>query len=123
MVYAISMINRLYHHIRRLFDTPSIEEIAAYQHKMPGSIRVKTSYDKKTKFYTATITSLDKKKVTALLITESRNAARLVENVNDLLLTYLDIPDHIKPSMPKLLPEDIDYANQLIKSPQLVLAK
>ncbi len=117
------MMNRLYHHIRRLFDTPSIEEIAAYQHKMPGSISVKISYDKKTKFYTATITSLDKKKITALLATESRDAARLVENVNDLLLTYLDIPERVKPSMPRLLPEDIDYANQLIKSPQLVLAK
>lgn len=123
MVYAISMINRLYHHIRRLFDTPSIEEVAAYQHKMPGSIRVKISYDKKTKLYTATIAALDKQKVTALLITESRGAARLVENVNDLLLTYLDIPERIKPSMPRLLPEDIDYANQLMKSPQLVLAK
>ncbi|MDO4712544.1 MAG: hypothetical protein Q4B05_01385 [Candidatus Saccharibacteria bacterium] len=117
------MINRLYHHIRRLFDTPSIEEVAAYQHKMPGSIRVKISYDKKTKLYTATIAALDKQKVTALLITESRGAARLVENVNDLLLTYLDIPERIKPSMPRLLPEDIDYANQLMKSPQLVLAK
>lgn len=122
-MYAINMFNRLYHHIRRIFNTPSIEEIAAYQHKIPGSIYVNTSYDEKTKFYTATITSLDKKKITALLITESRDAVRLVENVNDLLLTYLDIPERIKPSMPRLLPEDIDYANQLIKSNQLVLAK
>ena len=74
VVYAINMFNRLYHHIRRIFDTPSIEEIAAYQHKIPGSIYVNTSYDEKTKFYTATITSLDKKKITALLITESRDA-------------------------------------------------
>lgn len=122
MVYANTMINRLLHHIRRI-EKPSIEEIAAYQHKMPRSINVKTSYDKKTKFYTATIVNLDKKKVDALLITESRNAVDLVKSVNDLLLTYLDIPERIKPSMPRLLPEDVDYAKQLLKSPRLVLAK
>lgn len=54
---------------------------------------------------------------------EDRDEERLVENVNDLLLTYLDIPERIKPSMPRLLPEDGDYAKQLVNSPRLVLAK
>ena len=119
------MLKRLFHYFEWLFDRPAIEEIAAYQHKLPRSIRVEASYDEQTKFYTATITKVDKDSVKGLLITESRSIGELIERINDLLLTHLDIPERIKPSMPKLLPEDVDYADQLVntKHSKLVLAK
>lgn len=109
--------------LKSLLDRPDIEEIAAYQHKMPQSIGVTVSYDKKTGFYTARITHLDSKKTNSILITESKAEDKLVSMVNDLVLTYLDFPERIKHSMPKLLPVDINFADTRPKNSKLVFAK
>lgn len=90
--------------MQAIFDKPDIEELAAYQHKMPQSIGVEIKYDKKTSYYTAQITELDEQKISALLITEAKSEEKLVSMVNDLILTYLDFPERIKYSMPQLLP-------------------
>ena len=114
-----SFINKL----KSLLDKPDIEEIAAYQHKMPQSIEVTIKYDKKTGFYTAQVTQLDNKKTRSILITESRTEDKLVNMVNDLVLTYLDFPERIKHNMPKLLPVDINFADARSKNNKMVFAK
>ena len=105
------MIN-IIRHIKQFFDAPDIEELAAYQHKLPRSVTVDTSYDKKTGYYTAKITHFEDKAAKGLIITESKTPAGLVAMVNDAILTYLDIPERIRVRMPQLLPEDIDFAER-----------
>lgn len=118
------MMNRFFHHIKQFFNQPDIELVAAYQHKLPHDVTVFTSFDKKTGTYTARIVKIDSKDVKDLIITESQSSKDLVININDMMLTYLDIPEDIKSSMPMLLPEDIDYADQVLqKHGNLVLAK
>jgi len=109
--------------LRSLLDQPDIEELAAYQHKMPQSIGVEVSYDRQTGYYTAQVTQLDKKRTQSLLITESKNEKELVSMVNDLVLTYLDFPERIKRNMPQLLPTDIDFADGRATRRRQVFAK
>ena len=111
--------------LQDLFDKPDIEELAAYQHKMPQSIGVDVSYDEKTGYYTARITKLNDKKLSnkTLLVTESKSRKELVNMVNDLVLTYLDFPERIKHSVPQLLPVDLDFDSKKAKQRQLVFAK
>ena len=69
------------------------------------------------------MTHIDKKATKNLIITESRTADGLISMVNDAVLTYLDFPERIKLHMPQLLPEGIDFADQLSRQGSLVLAK
>ncbi len=45
------MIRRIFTRIKRLVDTPDVEELAAYQHKIPHSVKLAIEYDKNTGFY------------------------------------------------------------------------
>lgn len=118
-MFMKSILNK----IKQLFERPSIEEIAAYQHKLPSSVQVSHSFDKTTGFYTAKITQINHKKVNGIIITESKSVSRLVDQVNDAVLTYLNFPEYMKPSMPKLLPEDINFSNKILKNGSLVFTK
>lgn len=109
--------------IQDFISKPSIEEVAAYQHKMPRKISVEASFDKKTGFWTAKITEIDDAKSPGLIITESKTESGLVEMVNDAILTYLDFPERMKRSMPSLLPEDINFDKKVSKKNNLVFAK
>lgn len=110
--------------IKQMTDKPSMEEIAAYQHKLPREVIVRHWFDKKTGYYTAKIISIDNKDLSkVLIITEDKTPAGLINMINDALLTHLDIPERIKPALPRLLPEDIDFVDRFIKEGQLVLAK
>lgn len=117
-------MERFINHIRAYFDKPDILELSAYQHKIPQSITVESSYDKKSGYYTAKIIQVDNNAVRGLIITESKTPEGLVDMVNDALLTYLEVPERIKLALPlKLLPVDIDFAEQVVKNGQFVLAK
>lgn len=120
--YNIVMINTL-RKVQNIFNKPSIEEQAAYQHKMPQTVRVDVSYDKKTKHWTAKVTAINGSKVPGSIITESKTEEGLVHMINDAVLTYLDFPEYMKPSMPSLLPEDINFARKTSRSTGLVFAK
>lgn len=110
--------------IKSYFDKPSIEEIAAYQHKLPNHITIRHWYDEKTGYYTAKIESIDGKEIKkAILITEDKTPAGLVRMINDIMFTYLDIPERMKPYLPQALPEDLDYEDKFIKEGQIVFAK
>lgn len=106
-----------------ILSKPSIDEIAAYQHKMPRDIRVDILYDEKTKYWTAKVIKIDNQKIKDLIITESKSEHGLVKMVNDALLTYLDFPEYMKSSMPSLLPEDISFDKKVSKNHNLVFAK
>lgn len=43
--------------------------------------------------------------------------------INDVMFTYLDIPERMKPYLPQALPEDLDYEDKFIKEGQVVFAK
>lgn len=106
-----------------IFDKPSIEEIAAYQHKIPRDIMVAHVIDKDTGKYVARISEVDGKVVKGAILTEAKNANELVEMVNDAVFTYLDIPERIRPSLPRMLPKDIDFADRLAMKGKLMFAK
>jgi hypothetical protein len=110
--------------IRSLFEKPSIEELAAYQHKIPQNIKVIVSYDQKMGYWTAKVVEIEGKKVPGLIITESKTEKGIVGMVNDAVLTYLDFPEYMKSSMPPLLPEDINFDKKITqRSTSLVFAK
>lgn len=106
-----------------LFDKPSIEEIAAYQHKIPS--RISVSHEKeKDGTYVARVLSIDGKKIdNGMIITDGKTVEELVEMVNDAVYTYLDIPERIRPSLPKMLPSEINFADRIAKKGELVFAK
>lgn len=108
--------------LQNLFSRVNIEELAVYQHKQPRDIRVETSYDTQSRRYTARVAKIDSKKVSGLIVTESKTPEDLVCMVNDAILTYLDIPERIGVHLPKLLPEDIDF-DTCSQKRKLVLAK
>lgn len=109
--------------IKHFFAKPSIEEIAAYQHKLPERVQVSHSFDKQTGFYTATVTEIDDKKVKGFIITESKSADKLIGQINDAILTYLDFPDYMKLDIPQLLPADVNFSSKIAKKGHIVLAK
>lgn len=104
------------------FDKPSIEELAAYQHKIPKSITVNHSKDK-TGLYIAKVVKIDGIPVKGLILTEAKNTNKLIEMVNDAVYSYLDIPERIRPNLPKMLPKDIDFADRFTKKGELIFAK
>lgn len=108
--------------LQNLFSRVNIEELAVYQHKQPRDIQVETSYDTQSRRYTARVAKIDSKKVSGLIVTESKTPEGLVYMVNDAILTYLDIPERIGVHLPKLLPEDIDF-DTCSQKRKLVLAK
>ncbi len=117
-------MKRFIHYVKAYFDKPDMLELSAYQHKLPQSITVDASYDKKSGYFTAKITQVDSSAVRGLIITESKTPEGLVDMVNDALLTYLEVPERIRIALPlKLLPVDIDFAEQAVKKGQFVLAK
>jgi len=105
--------------IKQLFDKPSIEELAAYQHKIPSTVAVRTTKDPSSGALVASVVKIDNKKVKGAILTEADDYEELIEMVNDAVLTYLDIPERIAVYMPKLLPTDINYENKT----NLVFAK
>lgn len=120
----INSMNAIIRRIRYFFDRPSLEEVAAYQHKMPNDVLVETSYDKKTGFYTARVAEINGEKADVLIVTEGKTPEKLVEMVNDAILTYLDLPERMKRSMPKILPVDVNFEQQAMRrNAVLTLAK
>ncbi len=114
----------IFEKIINYFDKPSVEEMAAYQHKLPSTVVVNHWYDKETGYYTARVESIDDKSLKKdLIITESKTADGLVEAINDAIFTYLDIPERMKAVLPKAMPVDVDFADKFAKKGSLELAK
>lgn len=71
------------------------EGVAAYRSTIPQEINV--SIEHHSDVLVATINSIDGKKINGLLITEAKTFDQVVENVNDLLFTYINMPNRIRP--------------------------
>lgn len=89
--------------LRLRFAQPDPDEIVAFQYKLPRSITV--SVDKRDGMYLAKVDKINDEELdTTTFLTEAKTLIDLVTEINDMLLTYLDFPENIKPRMPKFLP-------------------
>ncbi len=72
------------------------DSVAAYQSVLPHNIHVRLRRD--GGYIIANIDEVDSEKIgKSLLITEAKDMEELVENVNDLLYTYVNMPMNIRP--------------------------
>lgn len=100
----------------RLFPV-SDDVIIAYQYKMPHSISVEI---KKTEDgYIARVDKINDEPMSdTTFMVEAKNESQLVNEINDMLLIYLDFPYNVKERMPKLLPPEL-----AMKQGKVVFAK
>lgn len=116
----------IFEQIKLLFNQPDLDEVIAFQYKLPQSITV--NIRKEGGYLIAKVEKIDGKGLEdATVMTEAKTVVELVAEVNDMLLEYLDFPDNIKPRMPQLLPPEIaEKELQRLKSTsrkELVFAK
>lgn len=71
------------------------DAVAAYHTVLPKNIHV--SIKKDGECLLARINEVDKTKIKGLLITEAKDIDSLVGNVNDLVFTYVKMPNNIRP--------------------------
>ena len=72
------------------------DSVAAYHSVLPHNIHVQVRRD--GSYFIAKIDKVDKNKIDkGLLITEAKDFDSLVDNVNDLLYTYVNMPTNIRP--------------------------
>lgn len=94
--------------------------IAAYQHKIPQSLRANiTHYNDGA--ISAVVDQLDGRNIGHGFTTQARTETDLIRMINYALQTYLDIPPSVCISMPLLVPEN--YENNKKLSKQLKLCR
>ena len=94
--------------------------IAAYQHKIPQSLRANiTRHNDGT--ISAVVDQLDGRSIGHGFATQARSETDLIRMINYALQTYLDIPPSVCISMPLLVPEN--YKNNKKLSKQLKLCR
>jgi len=98
------------------FKPIDFDVLAAYQCKMPRNIEVLVKkYDG---VFVATIKKIDDEDIKdSLLITQADTEKELIEMVNDLITTHIDIPATLADKMPLLLPANFT------SSPNLKISK
>lgn len=98
------------------------DSVAAYQTVLPHSIRVNVKND--DGFLIAKIEKVDNKDLSkGLLITEAKDMDSLINNVNDLLFTYVDMPPQIRPYYGTIFKPENRHTHTNIKSKELTLIK
>ena len=102
----------LFQQLKQFFSQPDLDEVMAFQYKIPHSITVAVT--KEDEYFIAKIEKIDNRKLkNDTVMTKAKTMPELVIEVNDLLLTYLDFPENVKPRMPQLLPPE--FAAQTLK--------
>ena len=73
-----------------------MDTVAAYENKIPRSACFKSFHD--GGWWVVQIVSIDGKKLDnkTLLITQAKKRSDILPMVNDLLMTYYDIPDELR---------------------------
>jgi uncharacterized protein YjgD (DUF1641 family) len=95
----------IFQQIKQYFSQPDQEEVIAYQYKIPHSITVAVT--KEAGCFIAKVVKINNEALkSATFMTEAKTMTELVIDINDMLLTYLDFPENIKPKMPQLLPPE-----------------
>lgn len=77
------------------------EDVTAYRSTIPQTIDV--SIERHAGMMVATINSIDGETIDGLLVTEAQTFDEIVDNVNDLLFTYLKMPGKIRPFYSRIL--------------------
>ncbi len=97
--------------------------VAAYRTVLPKNIHVSVKKDKE--YFIATVDKVNEEKITGLLITEAKDMDSLIRMVNDLIFTYIKMPDNIRPYYGDIFkPEGYQGDSKSIKgSNKLVLIK
>jgi hypothetical protein len=95
--------------IKDMFSTPPDQDVLmAYQYKLPHSIIV--DIKKSDDGFIARVEKINDKSIDdTTFLTEADSLTDLVTEVNDMLLTYLDFPEEVKPRMPQLLPPEFAF--------------
>lgn len=107
--------------IRSALFGDDIVTIAAYQHKIPRSLRANiTRHNDGT--ISAVVDQLDEKSIGHGFATQAKNEADLIRMINYALQTYLDIPPSVCISMPLLVPEGYEKNRKLSKQLKLCRA-
>jgi len=102
----------MFQNILQYFSQPDQDEVIAYQYKIPSSITVCVGKDHE--YFIAKVEKINDKKLDKdTFLIEAKTIPSLVHEVNDMLLTYLDFPDRIKPKMPQLLPPEFEMKTLL----------
>lgn len=93
------------------------EIVAAYHTVLPKRINV--SVKKDGDYLLAKINTISDKKIDGLLITEAKDFDSLISSVNDLMYTYVNMPENVRPYYGDVFkPEDYNQ-----NSKDLVLVK
>lgn len=84
--------------LRKVWNSLSLadpDEVAAYNTVLPRRIHVRLSKEGATLI--ATVDEVEGATIKGLLITEAQSIDELIENVNDLIYSYVDMPPKIRP--------------------------
>lgn len=110
-------------YIATYFSKPDLDEVMAFQYKLPRSIVVEIK--REGDHFIARVKEINGEAMDkSTVITEAKNRVDLIKEINDILLTYLDFPENIKPRMPQLLPEGLTEAElSSLNKKELVFAK
>ncbi len=71
------------------------ESVAAYHTVLPRNIHVDIKED--GGYFIAKVDEVGDSKIEGLLITEAQSMDDLINNVNDLIFTYVNMPESIRP--------------------------
>lgn len=112
------MLNKFLESIMVRVSPVNPEDVAAYRSTIPQKINV--SIERHADMLVATINSIDGEKINGLLVTEAKTFNQVVENVNDLLFTYINMPSKIRPFYSHILTPSDKTSKQ---SGQLTLVK
>lgn len=109
--------------LSRLFQGGvDLEERDAYRTAIPVSVNVSIVEDGDRLI--ARVNRLDDDEVKGLLITEAPNHDQLVTMINDVILTYKNVPEQYRDEFSRLLlPEDPAVFTQVRESKSLNLVK
>lgn len=78
----------------RLFGADPVS-VAAYHTVLPRNIHVSLKRDKG--YILARVDEVGEDSIKGLLITEAKDMDQLIKNVNDLIYTYVKMPENIRP--------------------------
>lgn len=82
--------------LKKHLKMPDSDLIAAYESKIPNTVYFESQRD--GAFWVVRITAIDDKKLSGdtLLVSQAKRQSDIIHQVNDLLMTYRDIPYELR---------------------------
>lgn len=102
----MNMYQKIVGTIKDLLNPVTQDELEAYAAKLPKTISVKV--EEWENGYVAFIDSIDGEKISGLATqTNLHDINELIESVNDVVFTYLDIPERIRKHSERVIPQGL----------------